>query len=452
LQGYGSLLVVAVYEPWIAAGLAILYIFVLNYWQTYYRRISGFMVKRTSDLRRGDYFRDAVLRPHGAKEVRIFGLDHWLVASFHEHWRKGMQRLWAQWHGGNVTIYITILVPAILTGLALVKVSWPAQGPDRDITQTLIVLQAIIASSTAVTINNNDLVASAGLASATAAHELVKTYPRKLAPLSHVYNPAKGLPHTGITVSDITFSYPSNPGRTVLRDLSINIEAGSTVAVVGLNGAGKTTLVKLMTGLYKANYGSILIDGKPIDDIDPYAWRANVAVVFQEFVKVPFSVIDNLFLSTRPPDLALINQALKTAHASEMVDSLPNGLHTPLSSELTGGVDLSGGQWQRLALARAFLRIYTGAGLLILDEPTSALDARSEAGLLNTMRNFEPPVTTLLISHRFSTVRSADRIVVMDEGRITEAGSHDELLAIDGRYAEMFRKQAEKVIGASDEV
>jgi ATP-binding cassette subfamily B protein len=253
----------------------------------------------------------------------------------------------------------------------------------------------------------------------------------------------------------VHFGYPSRD-RPVFTDLDLTIEAGRSLAVVGLNGAGKTTLTKLLTGLTVPQAGRIRVDGVDLADLDPNSWRRQVAAIFQDFVHYPLPARDNIGFGAvetladpdrDPPSVldaqdARIRAAARRAGAEEILDSLPSGLDTYLSRRHTGGVDLSGGQWQRVALARAMAAVEGGARVLVLDEPTAHLDVRAEADLYDRFLDLTSGLTAIVISHRFSTVRRADRIVVLDGGRIVEDGSHDDLLAANGRYAALFRTQA----------
>jgi ATP-binding cassette, subfamily B, bacterial len=222
--------------------------------------------------------------------------------------------------------------------------------------------------------------------------------------------------------------------------------AGRSLAVVGANGAGKTTLVKLLCGLYEPTAGRIEVDGQDLAEIDPMAWQERLAAIFQDFSRYALTARENVTLGA-PLDDAALQRAATRAGALPVIDRLPNGWETVLSRQFTGGDDLSGGQWQRVALVRALYAVERGARVLVLDEPAANLDVRAEAELYDRFLDLTAGLTTIVISHRFSTVRRADRIVVLDGGRIAESGSHDELLALGGRYAHMFRLQADRFAG-----
>ncbi|MBC6462078.1 ABC transporter ATP-binding protein, partial [Actinomadura sp. HBU206391] len=236
----------------------------------------------------------------------------------------------------------------------------------------------------------------------------------------------------------IGFTYPGS-AHPALRDVTVTLRAGEVVALVGANGSGKTTLAKLLAGLYRPDQGTLLFNGAPLTD--PASLRETSAVLFQDFVRYKLSALDNIAFgrADRPADPDRITRAARQAGAHDFLQSLPQEYATVLSKEFTGGEDLSGGQWQRLALARAF---YRNAPFIILDEPTAALDPEAEEELFQHIRHLFAGRTVLLISHRFSSVRGADRIYVLDRGTVIEQGTHDELMARRARYATLFLTQA----------
>jgi ABC-type multidrug transport system fused ATPase/permease subunit len=254
--------------------------------------------------------------------------------------------------------------------------------------------------------------------------------------------PAKGMPAREIRFRSVSFCYPG--GVPVLDGFDLTIPAGSSLAIVGQNGAGKTTLAKLLCRLYDPQSGAIEIDGVDLRTLDIDAWRERVTAVFQDFIRFELPLRDNVAPAGAPD--AVIEAALAEAGASHLA-----GLDTILARGYENGTDLSGGQWQRVALARALCAVKMGAGLILLDEPTAQLDVRGEAEIFERILKATRRATTILISHRFSTVRQADRICVLEHGRVIELGTHEELMALRGRYCTMFELQASRFEATADE-
>jgi ABC-type multidrug transport system fused ATPase/permease subunit len=250
---------------------------------------------------------------------------------------------------------------------------------------------------------------------------------------------AAGQPAREIRFRDVTFAYPSGGSAPVLSGFDLTIPAGSSLAIVGQNGAGKTTLAKLLCRLYDPQSGAIEIDGVDLRDFDLAAWRERITAVFQDFIRFELPLRDNVApAAPDAPDGAIL-AALAEAGASHLAS-----LDTVLARGYDGGTDLSGGQWQRVALARALCAVHLGAGVVLLDEPTAQLDVRGEAEIFDRILSATRQCTTILISHRFSTVRHADRICVLEHGKVIELGTHEELMALGGRYRTMFDLQAQR--------
>lgn len=257
---------------------------------------------------------------------------------------------------------------------------------------------------------------------------------------------AAGLPVHEIRFAGVRFAYPG-ADRPVFDGLDLCIEAGTSVGIVGLNGSGKTTLIKLLTGLETPQAGRITVDGVALTDLEPDSWRRSIAAIFQDFVRYELSARDNIAfgaideLHADDVDKRVMTAARRTG-ADSVVTGLTDGLDTTLSRRFPGGTDLSGGQWQRIALARAMMAVSVGARVLVLDEPTAQLDVRAEADIYDRFLDLTQDLTSIVISHRFSTVRRANRIVVLGAGRVSESGSHDELITRGGTYARLFASQA----------
>jgi ABC-type multidrug transport system fused ATPase/permease subunit len=274
---------------------------------------------------------------------------------------------------------------------------------------------------------------------------------------------AAAMPARQIRLRDVTFAYPSTQleqtstslgagsstgaekieragpaaGSTVLEHFDLTIPAGSSLAIVGQNGAGKTTIAKLLCRLYDPQSGAIEIDGVDLREFDLASWRSRLAAVFQDFIRLELPLRDNVAPAGAPDDV--VAGALAAAGAANL-----GSLDTVLARGYDGGTDLSGGQWQRIALARALCAVSLGAGVVLLDEPTAQLDVRGESEIFDRLLTATRHCTTILISHRFSTVRHADRICVLEHGRVIELGTHDQLMALGGRYRTMFDLQAQR--------
>lgn len=252
----------------------------------------------------------------------------------------------------------------------------------------------------------------------------------------------------GIQFCDVSFTYPGAE-RPALANINLEIRPGERIALVGENGAGKTTLVRLLLGLYRPTQGTITVDGRDLSTLDPHAWRREATAVFQDFVRYPTTVFENIafgdtsFLASSPQSAAQTHPRVAAAAAQSGADgfvaNLPTGYATPLGKEWPGGMELSSGQWQRLALARAYLR---DSQIVALDEPTAAQDPRAEVEFYRQFIQVAAGRTAVLVSHRLGAARLADRIVVLSEGRVVEEGDHDTLLRREGVYAQMFRLQS----------
>jgi len=249
-------------------------------------------------------------------------------------------------------------------------------------------------------------------------------------------------PGDGVRFDEVSFTYPGAT-EPALSGVSLHIPPGQKLALVGHNGSGKTTLIKLLTGLYRPSAGRILLDGRPLDEWDRDVLQARVGVIFQDFVRYQFTVGDNIGVGDLPriEDTDRRADAADKGMAAPFIESMPAQYDTQLGRWFKDGRELSGGQWQRIALSRAFMR--EDADILVLDEPTSAMDAEAEAEIFARVRALADDKLAILISHRFSTVRMADEIVVLDGGKVTEQGDHAALMAAQGQYAHLFELQAE---------
>ena len=401
--------------------------------------------------RDADYTYRLAVDPGPAKELRLFGLAGWTIARFVER-RTKLHDL--QYHATRLReqpMIWSLLI--VLTANIIVCWSLAAAASAGRISLGEVVVFAQAAVGVSLLAFGGFSWALDGAAAPVAAVMRLEAAMAAAGALSPerehrgVSQRADGLPAREIRFRDVTFAYASPSGGTaapVLEHFDLTIPAGTSIAIVGQNGAGKTTLAKLLCRLYDPQQGAIDIDGVDLRDIDVSSWRARVTAVFQDFIRLELPLRDNVAPSGAP------DEAMLTALAAAGASSLAS-LDTILARGYDGGTDLSGGQWQRVALARALCAVQAGAGVVLLDEPTAQLDVRGEAEIFERILAATRHATTILISHRFSTVRHADRICVLEQGRVVELGTHDELMALGGRYQTMFDLQAQRFNAAEDE-
>ena len=404
---------------------------------------------RTADLRRALYHRDLVLAPAAAKEVRLFGLTTWIADRFRSAMNAGLEQIRRERSRGQLTAQPSML-PSIAISLATLYLVASAAAQGRIGLGALAVLIQAAAGLAASGVSHHDhwlafgseaQPAMDGLMQNTQTDPPTSSKGRRAFETQRDDGPSP--PSNAIKFEHVAFAYP-RAGRNIYTDLNLTIPANRSLAIVGRNGAGKTTLIKLLTGLHQPTRGRISVDGADLSQIDPDAWRRQVAAIFQDFVRFELPVADNIGFGAleHAQDMTALRDAARQAGALELIEQLQRGWSTPLSNRFAGGTDLSGGQWQRVALARALFGVRAGARVLILDEPTASLDVRAEAEIFDRFLEITRGLTTILITHRLASVRHADRICLLEEGEIKEGGTHDQLMAEDGHYAHMFRLQA----------
>jgi ATP-binding cassette subfamily B protein len=397
---------------------------------------------RTSRLRRTYYIRSLALRPELAKETRVFGLADWLVDRYRQGWLAEMSEVWRARKEGWSTSLVSVGVLAAAETVALVLIARDSVSGAIALGSTVTLAQAVLGASVLGLFQEDNWGLSECSRSLQALEE-VEVDAGRIGGLNGGTREPGGMPARSIRFHDVGFTYPGRT-RPVFDGFDLELEAGRSLAIVGENGSGKTTLIKLLCRFYDPDQGSISVDGVDLRELDAESWQHRVAAVFQDYVRFELPAYENVAYGAlhRRDDQAGVAEAARLAGAAAVVERLPDGWSTPLTRELIGGTQLSGGEWQRLALARALFAVRGGAGLLILDEPTASLDVRGEAEVYDRFLELTRGATTIVVSHRFSTVRRADRIVVVDEGRIVEDGTHDELVALGGLYARMYRLQA----------
>ncbi|MGP8236681.1 MAG: ABC transporter ATP-binding protein [Limisphaerales bacterium] len=400
--------------------------------------------RNTDEVRRAqrdaDYAFQLAVEPGPAKELRLFGLARWTIDRFVER-RTRLHEL--QYEATRLRERPMIWSLALVLDANIVVLCSIASAVAHG---TLSLGAGIVFAQSAI---GASAIAFGGLnwaldgASAPVA-AVLRLRPAMSASgaLSAGTRQASGMPAREIRFRDLTFAYPG--GSPVLDHFDLTIPAGSSLAIVGQNGAGKTTLAKLLCRLYDPQSGGIEIDGMDLRELDIESWRARVTAVFQDFIRFELTLRDNVAPAGAPEDA--VRAALNSAGAANLAN-----LETILARGYDGGTDLSGGQWQRIALARALCAVRLGAGVVLLDEPTAQLDVRGEAEIFERILSETRHCTTVLISHRFSTVRHADRICVLEHGRVIELGTHDELMAKGGRYRTMFDLQAKRFTAETEE-
>jgi ATP-binding cassette, subfamily B, bacterial len=438
--GFACALVLFAYAWW--APIVLLAAWLATHW--FLREAGVWFDRNTEEVRAAqrdaDYaYRLAVDAP-ASKELRLFGLADWTIGRFVAR----RTRLHDLQYAATRLREKPMLWSVVVVVAANVVVFWSLANAAADGRLTLGQTVAFVQSAVGVS-----MIAFGGLswaldgaAAPVAAVLRLEPAMRTAGALPSGDRAAAGTPAREIRFRDLSFGYPGGP--LVLDHFDLSIPAGSSLAIVGQNGAGKTTLAKLLCRLYDPRAGAIEIDGVDVRAMDLASWRSRVTAVFQDFIRLELPLRDNVAPGGAPDEA--IREALAGAGAANLAS-----LDTVLARGYQGGTDLSGGQWQRIALARALCAVKLGAGVVLLDEPTAQLDVRGEAEIFDRLLTATRHCTTILISHRFSTVRHADRICVLEHGRVVELGTHDELMALNGRYRTMFDLQAQRFTESGEE-
>lgn len=439
--------ILATFIWWLGLLLFLVRILVRHRGRRHFLEMMKVYSHESQEMRKSYYFRDLALRPEAGKETRVFQMADWILARFSDYWDVVMKQIWELRRGimrGRIFPMMVSVWPLFLLTFVLIARTGVAQ--EISLGQVTLYSLAFFGGAVVGQLGNHDTQLEYGLATIPAIEKL-----------GHIVEPAalkggsgdpSGLPKVGVEFQDVWFRYPGDRTAWIFEGLDIVIPAGRSLAIVGKNGAGKTTLIKLLSRFYDPQRGRILVDGVDIKEFSPEEWQKRVAAIFQDFVRYELAARENIGFG----HLAFLNdeeeleRAAEIAGASSIIDSLPKRWDTILSRRYTGGADLSGGQWQRVALARAMLAAHGNPGLLVLDEPTANLDVRGEAEIYERFLDLTKDQTTIVISHRFSTVRRVDRICVIESGKVVEVGSHDDLMRGDALYARMFRLQAARFV------
>lgn len=434
----GALL--ALSSPALALGLSALY-FGLGLWLR--RQYGGLISQLNMDLgtlRRSNYLRDLLLAPGADAETRVFGTGGTFARLQDASWRELMRQAWR----ARKVSWLSVACCAALLGggqlLAFFELGQFWASGHLSLFRLIVGIQATLGMLQLAGVGEWDRMAQLGWRSVRALNE-VEQYTNEIAPKSVT---AAEAPIREIRFDEVSFCYPD--GVEVLDKVSFTIPVGSSCAIVGRNGAGKSTLLKLLFRFYEPTGGEILADGKPIREFNPESWRASLSSVFQDFLRLPISLKDNILMgaSGEYADETLRRVADQSG-VSELARRLPGGYESILSRQLRGGTEVSDGEWQKIAIARGLFALAAGAVILALDEPTASMDLEAERGVYEAIISATERQTLILVSHRFATVRKADNIVVLDRGRIVEDGSHAELLSRRGQYATMYNAQASLV-------
>ena len=388
--------------------------------------------------RDAEYAYRLAVDPPASKELRLFGLGGWTIDRFVARRTRLHELQYAATRLRERPVIWSVLLVVSANVLVLWALASAAAAGRISLGEVVVYVQCAIGVS--MIAFGGFSWALDGSAAPVAAVLRLEPAMRPAGALRSGNRSADATPAREIRLRDVTFAYPAGAAgqeHRVLQNFDLTIPAGSSLAIVGQNGAGKTTIAKLLCRLYDPQAGAIEIDGVDIREFDLASWRSRVAAVFQDFIRLELPLRDNVAPAGAPDDV--VRAALESAGAANLA-----ALDTVLARGYDGGTDLSGGQWQRIALARALAAVKLGAGVVLLDEPTAQLDVRGEAEIFDQLLAATRHCTTILISHRFSTVRHADRICVLEQGRVIELGTHDELMALGGRYRTMFELQAQR--------
>jgi ATP-binding cassette, subfamily B, bacterial len=443
LTGLLACVVLATFRWWLGLAVFVVWRLLRRPLGTRLRAQASRVRTAGTPLRRSWYLLGLAWKPPAAKEMRVYGLADWVAERHRDEWLEGTRPAWLELRRLANTAWLAGAPVLALYGLAAGLLGYDAYHHAISLRTLATMLPMLPTTMSVGSVSYSDIALEKLLGGVPDLDALTAGLDA-LAQREARGRPASGLPRHVIRCEGLGLRYPG-AGPPVLHALDLELRVGESLGLVGVNGAGKTTLITLLARLREPTEGRITVDGIPLAELDGRAWQRQVAVVYQDYARLPVSAADNVgMFPAAPPDREALDRAAERAGAAGVIAALPHGWDTILAPQFTGGVDLSGGQWQRIALARALYAIGRGARVLVLDEPTAQLDVRGEAAFYDQFLELTAGVTSIVISHRFASVRRADRIAVLDAGAITELGAHDELLAAGGAYAHMFRLQAER--------
>ena len=453
LSGVFGCAVIAAYFWWLGLLLLVMWLAVRQVILKSVLKQAIDMRGQTTEMRRAWYYTGVGSKARDAKEVRVFGLAKFFGGRYAQHFTESIKAGHAGLRGLHKRAVACFVVVTGGYALAIAAIADAARTHEIGTRSLAIMLPMLAITAAAGNVSMDDITLAWTLFGLPDADRLE----RDLQPPSELdgaQDPGDA-PRDAVRFEGVRFRYPAGAGTSgtgagtsgtgdVLAGVDLELRAGTSTALVGVNGAGKSTLVSLLVRLRDPTGGRITVDGADVRTIDPGKWQRMIALMPQDPVRYPLSAYDNVAFGALEDadDRQGVERAAKLSGFSSVVEELPRKWDTVLTRELPDGAELSGGQWQRLALARALFATFHGARILVLDEPTAALDVRAEARFYQRFHEITAGLTTLVISHRFATVRRAQRIYVLDGGVITERGSHDELVAAGGAYAEMYRLQA----------
>ncbi|HEY6790038.1 MAG TPA: ABC transporter ATP-binding protein/permease [Trebonia sp.] len=443
LSGVIGCAVIAFYFWWLGALLLVMWLIVRRVMLRSVLRQAIDVRGQTTEMRRAWYLIGVGSKARDAKEVRVFGLAGFLADRYARQFKEAIGVGLVGLRGLHRRAAACFAIVLAGYALAIYVIADAARTHQIGLRAMAIMLPMLAITAAVGNVSYDDITLAQSMFGLPDADRLE----RDLVPASELDGAgelADGLPRVAVRFEGVRFRYPSSGAADVLAGVDLELAAGTSTALVGVNGAGKSTLVSLLARLRDPTGGRITVDGADVREVDPARWQRMIALMPQDPVRYPLSAYDNVAFGAleHAGDREGVQRAARLSGFAPVVEELPNQWDTVLARELPDGAELSGGQWQRLALARALFATFHGARILVLDEPTAALDVRAEARFYEGFHEITAGLTTLVISHRFATVRRASRIYVLDGGVITESGSHDELVAAGRTYAKLYRLQA----------